>query len=525
MPTPRAHGGAALQHIPLATPAFKGLNTQESSSLLGPEWATRLNNAVIDDSNRVAARKGWQDQTTTAAGNAFVSGTEFRQHDGDVQLVCASDTVIYRSTDNGASWTDVTGTAAFTDGNWQWVNFADKLVGIQDGEQPIVYSGTTFSHISDSSNEPTGGAGVSFAGRLWIADTDGFTLKYCGLLDETDWSSADAGSLNLQNVWKGTDTIQAVVAHNGALVIFGRHNVIFVADSAGSALGIDPANAYVFDVVEGIGCVARDSVQGVDGDIWFLSDSGLVSLGRLIQEKSNPINNLSKNVHDELMMDFNDSSFDKSRLRSVYSPRNRFYLLSLPKESSSGLGDELGKTYIFDTRVRLEDGSVRCLGTWTGLVPTVLIDRNNRDLLSANISNTGELFKYAGQTDDGASYSFEYRSGWSDLGAPGILKILKRFSGVFFADFTTTVNFTWAWDFSNNFSTRTKTFASGGAGAEWGVAEWGIGEFSGGVGLREGKTVPDGTGEYIKWGIQSDIEGQQLSVQQLELFAKLGRLG
>ena len=45
------------------------------------------------------------------------------------------------------------------------------------------------------------------------------------------------------------------------------------------------------------------------------------------------MNNLSINVQDFLSDAFNDSKFDQSRLRSIYSPRNRFYLLSLLRGS------------------------------------------------------------------------------------------------------------------------------------------------------------------------------------------------
>lgn len=519
----RSHGGAALQHIPLAGPGFKGLNTEMASGLLGPEWATQLTNAVIDGSNRLAGRKGWEDVTTTANTDAFVSGFEFHKHDGSTELILATDNAtIVRSTDEGVSFSAVTGTASFTDGNWQWLNFADKAIGIQDGKQPIVYSGTTFSHISDTSNEPTGGAGAVFAGRLWIADTDGSTLKYCALLDETDWSGADTGSWNFQNVWKGTDTIQAVAVHNGSLVVFGKRNIVFLTDGEGSTLGIDPTQAFVADVISGVGCVARDSVQNVEGDLWFLSESGVMSLGRLIQERSNPLNNVSKNVRSALMDDVNSNSFDLADLRSIYSPKDRFYLLSLPELSGS---TEIGKVWAFDTRGMMEDGSARCLGTWTGLVPTVLFTRDAQTVLAANADNEGELFEYDTYKDDTTAYTFSYRSGWTDLGAPGMLKILKRFSGVFFATEAVDVNFKWAFDFNSVFKTRTKTFATASAGANWDEALWDVAVWGGGEAeLREGKTVPDGTGEYIKWGIDADIDGTQFSIQQLELYAKIGRL-
>lgn len=524
MPTPRRHGGAALQRIPLNTPAFMGLNKQAANSLLGPEWATRLDNAVIDSSNRVASRKGWGATTTTPNADKFISGAEYHKHDGTVQLIVATDNAtILRSTDDGATFAAVTGTAVFTDGNWQWMNFADKLIGVQSGKQPIVYSGSTFSHISDTSAEPTGGCGLSAFGRLWIADADGNTLKYSALLDETDWSGTDTGSFDLKNVWEGTDTIEHIAAFNGSLVIFGKNNIVFYSDGAGSALGLDPINAYVVDTIRGTGCVARDSVQHIEGDIWFLGRQGLMSLGRLLQQKSNPLNNLSKNVQDYVSDSFSNAAYVPSRTRSIYSPRNRFYLLSLPKESATSAGDELGQVIAFDTRGLMEDGSARCLGVWNGIIPTLLISRVDDSLLCAHMLTDGELFTYGGYNDDTGSIAFEYRSGWTDLGGEGFLKFLKRMNIVFFTDGAMTVRFKWAWDFLDTYTTKAKTFVSGGISGLWGVSEFGIAEYSGGVGLNDGKVQGNGTGEYIKFGISVTIDGNQFSLQQLDLYARIGR--
>jgi hypothetical protein len=520
MPTPRQHGGAALQHIPLATPGFKGLNTEQASGVLGPEWATDLQNAVIDGSNRLSNRKGWADQTTTPNADALLSGFEYEQHDGTVELIYATDnSTVVRSTDGGVSFSDVTGTATFTSGQWHWINFADRAIGLQDGKAPIFYTGTSFAHIVDV-NAPKGGAGTSFGGRLWISDNDGHTMKYCALLDDTDWTSADSGFFSFENVWKGTDTIQAIASTNGRLVVFGKRNIIIIADDTGSMLGIDPTQAYVVDVIEGVGCIAQQSVQNVGGDLWFLSDMGLTSLGRVIQEKSNPLANLSQNVRTSLMEDVADITL--SELRSVYSPLDRFYLLSLPKGSGS---NEVGKVWVFDTRGTMEGGAARCLGTWTGLVPTTLIRRTDDTIFASNRAYEGELFQYNNYLDNGADYTLSYRSGWTDLGAPGMKKIFKRFSGVFFSDQQADVAFKWAWDFEETFSTRVKQFTGTDQGGIWDLGLWGTAVWGGGRSLREGKVVPAGTGEYIKWGIDADISSTQFSIQQLELFAKIGRLG
>ena len=105
MPTPRAHGGAALNYRPINLPGFRGLNTQASGALLGPEWATRLENTIIDSENRIQSRKGFSGQ-----GAVLVTGVTFLQlheneNNGDLYAV-GDDDKLYRSTDVGGNWTD-----------------------------------------------------------------------------------------------------------------------------------------------------------------------------------------------------------------------------------------------------------------------------------------------------------------------------------------------------------------------------------------------------------------------------------
>ena len=59
----------------------------------------------------------------------------------------------------------------------------------------------------------------------------------------------------------------------------------------------DPtSNISLVEVIDGVGCIARDSIQDIGTDILFLSDTGVRSLGRIIQEKSAPIFDASKKV-------------------------------------------------------------------------------------------------------------------------------------------------------------------------------------------------------------------------------------
>ena len=521
MPTQRQHGGAAIAHIPLTLPAFKGLNTQASRAILPPEWATKLNNTVINDSAQIAARLGWMSQTTTpASANVMTSLYEYLKYDGTSELVAQdSAAAFFRSTDDGDTWTTITGTTSNTGTSAQFANFNDVIVASTgDGEPMIRWTGAgTFADVTDS---PDGTCLLSAFGRVWGSDASGTAVLYSALLDETDWTGTDAGSQDMKNIWPQGDNVVALAAFNGSLVIFGSRNIAIYTDGQGSELGIDPTQMYLADTITGTGCIARDSVVNVDGDLWFLSQNGLQSLGRLVQEKSNPIMNLSRHIQDYLKGYVDGSS--ASDIRAVFSPDDRFYLLSLPVGSGTL---EAGRSFAFDTRGKMEDGTVRVMGEWTNLVPTAAVVKKDRTFLSAIRTALGEVGNYSGSDDDGDAYTFDYESGWLDITESQGFKIIpKRLSGIFFTEAAATVTFKWAFDFMGTFNSAQVTYSDAGAGAEFGVGEWGEDEFGGGATQRSGRVAGKGTGEFIKLGVLTPIQGAGFAVQLLDIFAKVGRL-
>jgi hypothetical protein len=516
---PRSHGGAALAHIPFNLPAFKGLNSQAKSAVVGPEWATVLANTVIDDNNRIAARKGWLKTTTAALGSAITQMTVYDNAGTEEIIAVTSGNTLHKSNDDGATWSTITGTATVTDDQMEFIELAGSLLGLQAGGGTVLlYTGTSFSNLGATS-EPTGGVGLAAFGRVWIKDT-ATTLKYSALLDETDFTGTDTGSFDLTSVWGEPDEIMALENFNGALVIFGKKNIVVYADGSGSVLGMDPLQAYVADIIRGVGCVARDTVVNVKGDLWFLDDTGVHSLGRLIQERSNPINNISKNVQDEVIDRLNLIA-DKSTIRAVYSPKDRFYLLSLPQGSGT---TESGATIVFDTRAPLQDGTHRCVGIWTQLVPRAMVVMDDLDLITSLQTFTGEVGRYTGYLDDTLTYGVDYESAWLDLDSP-VLKILKRVSGIFSVGGETVINFKWGFDFVGQLQNSAQaTFSGGTLPDEWGIAEYGIAEYGAGAAALENKVGGKGTGEFVKIGFTTTINNVSVAAQQIALYAKTGRM-
>ncbi len=134
-------------------------------------------------------------------------------------------------------------------------------------------------------------------GRIWVADIvgDRQTVYFSRLLDGSDFNGGDSGSLALNSVFPNNDQIVALAAHNGFLIIFGSNNIAIYANP------IDVTTLTLQEYIPNVGCIARDSVVSTGTDVIFLSNGGVRSLTRVIQEKSLPFRDLSKNVRDELM--------------------------------------------------------------------------------------------------------------------------------------------------------------------------------------------------------------------------------
>lgn len=510
---------AQAQMIDLVAPGFRGLNSSQSGSVLPAMFATEASNCLLDTVGRLSAREGYTNQTTvpiTPAVNVL-SIHEYRKGDGTRSLICSWAGGI--ADDLGDPETnDISGAVTDTDGSWWFQNFNDKVIGFQDGLKPIVYNGAgTFATVVESSGTaPTVVNGIALCayGRVWAVDSDGVTIKYCGLLDETDWGGVGAGSIDFSNIWTaGTDSITAIAAFNAGLIVFGNNHIIFITDGAGSSIGVDPSNIYVSDIINGTGCMTQWSVQPVgESDLLFLSRNGVQSLARLVIDKSNPLTNQSRKVRNQLLGDARAE--DPLLIRSFYSPEIGVYGITFPAT---------GRTWILDQRYRYQDeegNELAPVTNWT-LAPSAWCVRDNENILLGVLQGVA---LYGGNNDDGATFRFVWQSPWLTFGESlnNRLKILKRISAILYVQDEADIIFKWGQDFESTFKSKTKSVAGDG-GAEWNVAEWNIGEYSGGLSLRIIKVNASESAQYFRFAIEGDITGT-FALQQLELFAKIGRL-
>ena len=504
----------------ITAPGFMGINTQDSSLDLASGFALVANNCVIDKYGRIGARKGWQAKHSTLAalGSADVemiaqllteAGIQYTVAAGNNKLFKLSSGVLSELTYGGGGVAP-----AITDSNWQAASLNGILYLFQSGHDPLVFdpalSTTEYRRASEHAGYTgtvlAGDCAISAFGRIWTANstTNKDTVYFSDLLSGMKWSGGTAGFLDVTQYWpNGADNITALAAHNNYLFIFGRNNILVYANAN------DPSNLVLSDTITGIGCIARDSVANTGSDVIFLSDTGVRSVLRTIQEKSAPFRDLSKNVRDDLMSAV--AGEVASTIKSVYSPFDSFYLITLPV---------LKTVYCFDLKATLQDGSAR-VTTWDSIQPkSFCYDNINKELL---LGKAGYIAEYTGYVDNTDSYRFQYFTNHTDLGAPSVTSVLKKLSVVVIGGTNQYVSMKWGYDFTSNYYSQTAKIPEQGVDY-YGVGEYNIAQYSGGTALQTLVAYPTGAGKVIQTGYEADITGAPLSVQKLEIQAKNGKI-
>jgi hypothetical protein len=388
----------------------------------------------------------------------------------------------------------------------------------QIGQNPLIYdpavSTTTYRRVSEKTGyvatAPDADIVISAFGRLWAANTttNNATVYFSDLIAGHVWSTGTAGTLDVSRVWaNGSDQITGLAAHNGFLFIFGKRQILIYANAT------TPATMQLSDTVEGIGCIARDSIQTTSTDVLFLSNSGVRSLMRTIQEKSAPERDLSKNIRNDLMSAVAGETL--ANIKSVYSEREAFYLLVTPS---------IDTTWCFDTKAYLPDGAAR-VTTWDSITPKSFLSRRDGSLY---IGKNGYIGWYNTYQDYLSSYRMLYYTNHADLGNQNVTSILKKLSTVVIGGTNQVLTFKWGFDFKTNYLSDNATIPTQNV-YYYGIAEYGanattVAYYSDGVALQTLNVSASGAGKVVQTGYEADINGTALSIQKIEIQAKRGKV-
>jgi len=548
-----------LQPLVLNTLGNFGLNSQSSPSALQPEWLSKAENVILDEQGRISTRKGIQQVTDNlASGETIQSIVEYVASDGSKTIFCGSDSDIYKVNQATDPYLLVaqtrTGTPqTITSGNWEWVNFNEKLCGVQNGHTPVVYTGTTWIDLVDLGSY-SGPSGITTFdpncilgeyGRLWVGGIteNNNVIYYSDTLQAQNWSTGAAGSVDLKTVWGG-DRIVAIHAFMGKLVIFGTQNIAIYSNPW------DPTSLILDELIEGIGLKARDSVKHMGDDLIFLSNTGVRSLGRVVQSDGKmPLREYSNNIRDELANHIINADMDQCK--AGYCLCGGFYLLSFPDRDIA---------YYFDFTIKNPDGTPRVTtfkfrsgdgiyalrssvdGTlWIGKnnVGHLSIYRNYWDQTKTDVTatyGTEETCEAAGNTWESTnskcwqtnnnSYDASFNTVWLDFGNPSVAKILKRFFIVIEGGRGMDVAFSYFRDYNRRGDTLNFSLVDSADATIWGDPSslYGVSRYSVGLEPDEYKLPLTKSAKEIMFNMKGTVRGKKASLQNVTVTAKAGKI-
>lgn len=514
-----AHPIAAYQ---ITAPGFFGINTEDSPVDMSTNFASQAYNCVIDKYGRIGSRMGW---TKVNASNVDLGTSniecigELVQNNGTITKLAAGNNKFF--TLSGSTLTtlayDGGGVApTITTNNWQFTQLNGLGLFFQRGYDPIIFDParpTKFRRLSEqaaySGTVLLANCALSAFGRIWCADTtsDKNTIKWSDIITPQVWTTGSSGSLNMLGVWpKGGDEVVALASHNNFLVIFGKRQIVIYTGADAPT-----TSAFkIYDTIDSIGCIARDSVQNTGEDIIFLSSYGVMSLNRTIQEKSAPLFQLSKNVRSILQTYVSGEATEN--IKSVYSPIDAFYLITLPLSKF---------VFCFDVRSPLQDGSSRTT-IWNNIEPKCLCYITSERAMY--LGKAGYVGEYNGYLDDTSTYRMSYYTTWVDLGNKIQRSIFKKIKAIIIGASNQSVVFKYAFDFIETYRSAIATIATVAGVSRYNIAQYNIGTYSTGTTTADVAENIGGTGKVAQFGLDVDVNGNQISIQQLELHTKDGRI-
>lgn len=490
------------QTVPVTSPGARGLNTEDAPSDLDFTWCRTADNAVIDKSGRLAARKGLKltTESSTPLGTSagLISIASHNDVSGFIDIFSSGNGKLLKGT---TSLTNVSPSAtSITADNWKFVSWDDELFAFQAAHAPLKYDNGGTNLFVAITGAPVATDGAAAFGRLWALKDD--VLYWSDLLDGDNWSSGTSGNINLVNVWpNGFDTGVAVTEFDNFLVIFGRNSIVVYSGAT------DPSKMSKFASMSNVGLVDRDAYILSANDLFFMSNSGVRSLGRTIQEQALPEREVSRQITTDIV----DLIINQDNpIKAVYVEEENIILFMFTRT---------GVTYCFDTKRPLDDGSLRAT-RWIAFAANCAV----RDIGGTTYLGGGAgVHSYSGYQDLGSDYPFRFYTNPSDMGAPSVIKMLKEIHPVVVGNQTTDVVLKWGYGYGNSYSSSVIGLTQA-APALYGVALFNDGEYyTGGIVITDPTVYADGSGEVVSVGIEANINANTLSLQELNIQLVSGR--
>jgi len=138
------------------------------------------------------------------------------------------------------------------------------------------------------------------------------------------------------------------------------------------------------------------------------------------------------------------------------------------------------------------------------------------------IGTTDGVGTYSGYLDNTSVYQFRYFSPALTFGDSSKTKFLKKIRPTLIGANEETIFVKWAYDFKTNYKNYEINVGNQ-VPAYYGVSEYTVGTFTGGTLTTKPTVNASGSGSVVTIGLEANIDGAQLSIQEINVLALIGK--
>ncbi len=336
-------------------PPYRGLDLVSPIDNMEPVFALELVN-VFPGAGAPTVRKGYEQFADIGVSTAIKLLAPLNLKNGSSQLVACTYSVasskIYSVSTTGTV-TDITGTTTPTNGDWQWVTYANNIYLCNGVDNAQVYTGTgtcsdvTFTGVTKSSLINV----TAYKERLYFVEANTSKVWYGGLQVTGTSATPALTAFDFQYVFTRGGYLVGIGSYSNSANVAAQ-DYFWACSSEGEIVFY--SGTYAGDPTTW-GLVAKYYIGKplgyrafvrVNNDIWIITEQGIVPISALFQgDPEQALNIVSQTVNPLISEYATQTPFDH-QWTGFFWPQGRRVYISIP---TSGIGCQF-LVYSIDTK-------------------------------------------------------------------------------------------------------------------------------------------------------------------------------
>ncbi len=469
------------------------MNNRDDGEIIPDYYATNIENWIIRNVGELVMRDGLAIRGTSPAKTNLGSAVLYRANGTKlfVRVIDgAANTAKFQKSDNGTTWTDITGGGSRTTGlRWFFVQANNNLYGVNGTDTPIKYDTASITTVAGIQN---GVAIEWWKNRLWtfgsILAPD--KLWYSDANDPETFGGTSFININLGDNSIGVG-LKGTAGTSGRLYCGKARSIWYITGASASDFALNPLT-YEH------GVASHESMIQVKNEVWAVDLEGNVR-GLYRTSTDDPFSTIKSKDIQATVAGLNKGSITKAA--AVFF--NNYAMFFVP----NGVDDYNSIVLVWDTLANRGRGGWVTFTSWRIARATVFNATQPQLFLHDARTNNGQTYEWTGTSDAGASITAKYET---KIYNHGFSEREKRW--VFAYQHSPTlgvVPFRFYCSIDRYYYTLLKTFNLQGSGnALWDVAKWDVDSWSADGALREKIYYTDGGGDPIGFTQQVKLEAE-----------------